>query len=86
MQSVLMGPVEHTTKCTFLKGVGWGCRVFVNGQLNQEIVVHNKEDIGRAFREMLRMEDKCGNISDMAHNARMRPGRKSNEAKRKNNS
>ena len=72
MKYVLMGPVEHTTKVTFLKGVGWGCRVFVNGELNQETVVKHKDEIGPAIQGMLRMEDKCGNLSDMADRSRHR--------------
>ena len=82
---LMMGPVEHSTKCTFLKGIGWGCRVFVNGELNQEMVVNDRELIGPAFRSMLRMEDKCGNFSSMAYNARMRQGRKEQERKQFDN-
>ena len=69
---VLQGSVEHTTKVTFLKGIGWGCRVFLNGELNQETVVKHKDEIGPAIQDMLRMEDKCGNISKMASRSRDR--------------
>lgn len=68
-----MGKVVHDTKVTHLKGVGYGVRVFVNGELNQEDVVDSRDKIGPAIRSMLRMEDKCGNISSMADKSRHRP-------------
>jgi hypothetical protein len=74
----MLGDVEHTTKVTNL-GKGWGVRVFVNGEVNQEEFVRHKDEIGPSIRSMLRMEDKCGNISDMASAARMRPGIKRNK-------
>lgn len=61
---------------THLKGVGYGVRILLNGQVNQEMVVESRTEIGPAIREMLRMEDKCGNISGMADNSRHRLGRK----------
>lgn len=73
---VLQGPVEHNVKVTHLKGVGYGVRVFVNGELNQEDVAACRADIGNVARRMLRMEDKCGNLSGLAHEARFRRGRK----------
>lgn len=72
MQRMLLGLVEHTTRVTKIPGVGWGCRVYVNGILNQEVVVPYKDEIGINIQSMLRMEDKCGNISDMASSSRMR--------------
>lgn len=51
---------------------GYNCRVFVNGVLNQEYCVYSKTDIGKACRDMLRTEDKCGNISAHADAARSR--------------
>ena len=82
---VLSGQVQqtilHTTKVTHLKGKGWGVRVFQDGILADEALVLDRSLIGPAIRSMLRMLDKCGNCSDMAHNSRMRPGRK--EAARK---
>jgi hypothetical protein len=72
IQRLMLGAVEHSTKVTALGKGLWGCRVFVNGVLNQEIVVDNKADICKAIRSMLRMEDKCGNISKMASSSRMR--------------
>lgn len=85
MSLVLMGHVEHKTKVTRMPGIGYGCRVFVNGFLNQEIQVPTRLYIGPAIREMLRMEDKCGNISQMAHKSRMRPGIKDNRRKAQTN-
>lgn len=72
---VLLGDVEHATKVTALKG-GWGIRVFTNGELNSQAFVTEKSQIGMAIRQLLRLEDKCGNYSSLAHNSRMRPGRK----------
>jgi hypothetical protein len=74
--------VAHTTKVTYLKGVGYGVRVFTNGNLSQETIVDDRIDVGKAIRDMLRMEDKCGNISKMAHSSRHRQGKK--EIARKN--
>lgn len=76
MQRLLLGPVEHDVKVTRIKDYGWGVRVFVNGELNQEDLAEDRTQIGPTIRSMLRMEDKCGNLSDMADNSRMRPGRK----------
>jgi len=76
MQSVMLGDVHHEITVTRLNKNQYGCRCWTNGFVNQEIVVDNRSLIGRACREMLRMEDKCGNLSDLANNARNRPGRK----------
>ena len=74
---VLQDECTHEVKVTFLgKKVGYGVRVFVNGELNQEQIAETKADIGRVARSMLRMEDKCGNLSDFADNARHRVTRK----------
>lgn len=72
MQYVIMGPVEHTTSCTRMGIKGWLCRVYVNGQPNQEMMVATRQEIGPAFHSMLRFEDKCGNISKMAERSRFR--------------
>lgn len=69
---VLLGPVTHEVKVTRLKGIGWGIRVFVNGELNQEAKVESRLEIGPTAKSMLRMEDKCGNLSDYADKARFR--------------
>jgi hypothetical protein len=76
MKKILQGAVEHTVKVTRIKGHGYGVRVFVNGELNQQDVAPTRSDIGRVARGLLRMEDKCGNLSDFAHEARHRVGRK----------
>lgn len=67
----MAGDVKHAIKVTRLNDC-WGVRCFTNGTLNQEIRVHCKEDIGVAAAEMLRFEDKCGNISEHASCARER--------------
>ena len=75
---VILGHVEHEVKVTHLgKGI-YGCRVFVNGELNQEYRCKGKENIGKACREALRWEDKCGNWSDFASRARCRQWEKKN--------
>lgn len=73
MKHVFAGPdCKHEVKVTHLKGKGWGIRVYLNGILNQEALVENRTDIYRAIAHMLRMEDKCGNSSDMASASRDR--------------
>lgn len=67
-----MGECEHNVKVTHIKGKGWGVRVFVNGNLNQESIVTSRSDISREIGHMLRMEDKCGNISQIASASRER--------------
>lgn len=78
MKRVLCGEVEHNVKVTRVAPGIWGIRVFVDGVLNQESSVDDRTLIGDEIRSMLRMEDKCGNISELAHNSRFRPGRKEN--------
>lgn len=72
MKHVLLGGCQHEVKVTRIKGVGYGVRVYVNGQLNQEGIAESRKDISRVAHAMLRMEDKCGNISDYAGRARFR--------------
>lgn len=68
--------VEHTVKVTYLGDGKYGCRVFVNGVLSQERTVFDKADIGKTCREMLRTENKCGNLSDFGHKSRHRATKK----------
>jgi hypothetical protein len=75
MQKVMMQHVEHDTKVTFV-GRGWCVRILLNGEVNQESFVTEKDEIHQAIQEMLRMEDKCGNWSNMADRARHRPTEK----------
>lgn len=72
IQRMFLGVVTHQIRVTRIKSGTWGVRCYTNGELNQEIQVHTRGDIGRAAREMLRMEDKCGNISLYADAARTR--------------
>ena len=76
MKKLLQGPVTHKVKVTHLKGKGYGVRVLVDGKVNQQELAPSKADIGRVARSMLRMEDKCGNLSHYADRARFRPGEK----------
>lgn len=71
IQRCLQGAVEHEVKVTRME-VGYGVRVFTNGVLNQEGRVETREEIGPCARELLRWEDKCGNISPLATCARER--------------
>lgn len=80
LKKVLQGCVEHDVKVTFL-GKGYGIRIMLNGEINQESFVKHKDEIGKEIQSMLRMEDKCGNISNMAHRSRMRPHEKANKRK-----
>lgn len=68
--------VEHTVKVTYLGDGKYGCRVFVNGELSQECTVESKAEIGQACRDMLRMENKCGNLSDYGQKSRHRATKK----------
>lgn len=69
---VLMGEVEHNVKVTSFGGKKWGIRIFANGVITKEAEVESKSDIAAQIHDMLRMEDKCGNISKMASRSRFR--------------
>lgn len=69
---VLAGECQHEVKVTRVAPGKWGIRVYVNKILSQESVVQCRSEIGNEIRSMLRMEDKCGNISDMASASRDR--------------
>lgn len=71
MRKCLMGEVEHEVTVRNING-NYHCRVFVNGELNQEAVCFEKIDIGPTCRDLLRWEDKCGNISQFASASRER--------------
>jgi hypothetical protein len=79
IQRIFMGDVSHEIIVTRVNPSTWGVRCFTNGILNQEIQVHTRGDIGRAAREMLRTEEKCGNISQFAGAARDRIVKPSNK-------
>lgn len=70
-KAALLGDVKHSTKVTRI-GSWWHCRVFANDIVNQEVKVADRGLIGKAFKEMLRDEDKSGNISELAESARKR--------------
>ena len=76
IRKMFQGPVVHEVKATPIKGKGYGVRVLVNGEVNQEQLAPTRADIGKTAQDMLRMEDKCGNFSDYASRARHRPGEK----------
>jgi len=78
MKRCIVGECEHDVKVTRIKGVGYGIRVYLNGEINQECTVESRDQIGKAIYQMLRMEDKCGNISNMASRSRDRYNEKLN--------
>ena len=71
MQRACVGKCLHEVTVRHING-GWNVRVFLNGAVNQETRVFGRTEISKAAREMLRMEDKCGNISELAGAARER--------------
>lgn len=51
----------YTTKCTYLGAkLGWGCRVFHDGELVIEAIAPERILIGPIFRDLLRTLDKGG--------------------------
>ena len=74
MRRTMLGNVEHEVRVTRMQD-GYGVRVFTNGVLNQEMLAEDRSEIGAAARDMLRWEDKCGNISEFASAARERNNR-----------
>lgn len=78
------GPCTHDVKVTPLNKdkTLFGIRIYVNGELSQEATVEGKENIGDQIYSMLRMEDKCGNMSKMAHRSRFRKWEKVEKAKK----
>jgi hypothetical protein len=70
-QKVGAGACTHEVKVTRI-GDGYNIRVFVNGTLNQESRVYDRAFISAEARDMLRWEDKLGNISKYADRARHR--------------
>jgi len=75
MIRVMVGSCKHDVKVTRI-GDGYNIRVFLDGVINQESRVYEKINVGPEIQDMLRMEDKCGNISSMASGSRERRGRK----------
>lgn len=61
----------HEVKVTCIDGK-YHCRVYTNGELNQEAVCRTQEDIAYTCRNLLRTEDKMGNWSAYATSARNR--------------
>lgn len=76
---MMQGWVNHEIKVTHLGDGIYGCRCFLNGELNCEYRAKGKESIGKACREMLRFEDKLGNWSDFAGSSRTRQAKKQYE-------
>ena len=75
LQRCLVGECEHEVTVRCING-RYHVRVLLNGDVNQEAVCESKLDIGWTARSLLRMEDKCGNISNFASSARERHNRK----------
>lgn len=71
MSACLLGDVKHEVKVARV-GKNYVVSIFTNGLLNQEAVTQGRENIGNTARQLLRMEDKCGNVSKYASSARKR--------------
>lgn len=71
LQRTCVGSCTHGVKVTRI-GDGYNIRVFLNNEINQESRVYSREDISPEIYHMLRMEDKCGNLSNMASRSRDR--------------
>ena len=71
IQRCVLGEVDHEVTVRNIDG-NYHCRVYANGELNQEAVCLNKRDISYTCRSLLRWEDKCGNFSEFATAARAR--------------
>ena len=71
MQRVIVGECSHEVTSKHING-GWNVRVLLNGEVNQETRVYDRSEIGKVAKDMLRWEDKCGNISAFASAARTR--------------
>lgn len=75
LQRIYFDEVNHEVTVRYINGK-YDCRVFTSDILNQEAVCKTKNLIGFTCRSMLRMEDKCGNISEFADSARFRTNKK----------
>jgi hypothetical protein len=71
IQRCIVGECQHEVTVRNING-RYHVRVFLDGVLNQEAVCNSKLDIGHTARNLLRWEDKCGNISAFASSARER--------------
>lgn len=78
IQRCLVDNPEHEVTVRNINGQ-YHVRILVQGQINQEAVCANKIDIGFTARSLLRMEDKCGNISQFASSARQRLNKEWNQ-------
>lgn len=74
IQQCIVGECQHEVTVRCING-RYHVRVFLNGVLNQEAVCESKADISWTARNLLRWEDKCGNISKFASSARERINR-----------
>jgi len=75
IQRCIVGECEHEVTVRCING-RYHVRVLLNGVVNQEAVCESKLNIGLTARNLLRWEDKCGNISKFAGSARERHNRK----------
>ena len=64
-------PPEPEIKVTRIKN-RWHARMFVNGEVRDEMACENRIDIGYICKTMLRWFDKCGGMSKFASAARQR--------------
>jgi hypothetical protein len=71
IQRMYFDNVTHEVKVNRIGNV-YHCQVFTNGVLNQEAIANDRSEIGYVCKNLLRWEDKCGNISAFASSARKR--------------
>lgn len=71
VQRMLKGACEHEVRVTCINS-RYHVRVLTDGEVNQEAVCQTRAEIGFTARSLLRWEDKCGNISELATSARKR--------------
>lgn len=71
VKRMMKGSCEHEVRVTCING-RYHVRVLTDGEVNQEAVCQTRAEIGFTARSLLRWEDKCGNISELATSARAR--------------
>lgn len=71
IQNICLGEVSREVTVKNIND-SFNIRVFVNGILNQEARCKTRSEIGKVSRDLLRWENKMGNISDLSVFARER--------------
>ncbi len=63
---------SHEIRVTRLKNIGYGVRLFYNGELVSEDVAKTRLDIGTVARNLLRWDDKMGRPTEYSRATRHR--------------